>query len=90
MLVIIDNYDSFTYNIVQTVAANALADGRIEDIRVFRNDKTSVQEIAALHPDRLLISPGRLPRSSGLRRSLWRDGGSGAANNARQDQPDVA
>ncbi len=58
MLVIIDNYDSFTYNIVQTVAANGLQDGRTEDIRVFRNDKITVQEIEALQPDRLLISPG--------------------------------
>jgi anthranilate synthase/aminodeoxychorismate synthase-like glutamine amidotransferase len=67
MLVIIDNYDSFTYNIVQTVAANALADGRIEDIRVFRNDKISVSEIAALHPDRLLISPGPCtPKEAGI------------------------
>jgi len=67
MLVIIDNYDSFTYNIVQTVAANALADGRIEDIRVFRNDKISVQEIAALQPERLLISPGPCtPKEAGI------------------------
>ena len=48
MLVIIDNYDSFTYNIVQTVAANGLKEGRTEDIRVFRNDKITVQEIEAL------------------------------------------
>jgi anthranilate synthase/aminodeoxychorismate synthase-like glutamine amidotransferase len=67
MLVIIDNYDSFTYNIVQTVAANALAEGRTEDIRVFRNDKITVQEIEALHPDRLLISPGPCtPKEAGI------------------------
>ena len=58
MLVIIDNYDSFTYNIVQTVAANSLDDGRVEDIRVFRNDKISIAELEELQPDRLLISPG--------------------------------
>lgn len=58
MLVIIDNYDSFTYNIVQTVAANGLQEGRVEDIRVFRNDKITIQEIEDLQPDRLLISPG--------------------------------
>lgn len=58
MLVIIDNYDSFTYNIVQTVAANGLKEGRTEDIRVFRNDKITVREIEELQPDRLLISPG--------------------------------
>ena len=58
MLVIIDNYDSFTYNIVQTIAGNFLEDGEKGDIRVFRNDKISVEEIAALEPDQILISPG--------------------------------
>jgi len=67
MLVIIDNYDSFTYNIVQTIAANALADGRVEDIKVFRNDKITVREIDALQPDRLLISPGPCtPKEAGI------------------------
>ena len=67
MLVIIDNYDSFTYNIVQTVAANGLKEGRTEDIRVFRNDKITVREIEELQPDRLLISPGPCtPREAGI------------------------
>jgi len=61
MLVLIDNYDSFTYNIVQTLATrppDADPDWQAPDIRVFRNDKITVAEIAALDPDRLLISPG--------------------------------
>jgi anthranilate synthase/aminodeoxychorismate synthase-like glutamine amidotransferase len=58
MIVIIDNYDSFTYNIVQTIAGNCRKEGREADIRVFRNDKISIGEIAALKPDRLLVSPG--------------------------------
>jgi len=67
MLVIIDNYDSFTYNIVQTVAANGLEEGRKEDIRVFRNDKITIREIEALQPDRLLISPGPCtPKEAGI------------------------
>jgi len=67
MIVIIDNYDSFTYNIVQTIAANGLTEGRIEDIRVFRNDKITVGEIEALQPDRLLVSPGPCtPREAGI------------------------
>lgn len=67
MLVIIDNYDSFTYNIVQTVAANGLKEGRVEDIRVFRNDKITVREIEDLRPDRLLISPGPCtPKEAGI------------------------
>lgn len=67
MIVIIDNYDSFTYNIVQTIAANAREDGRVEDIRVYRNDKISIAEIEAQQPDRLLISPGpRTPKEAGI------------------------
>jgi len=58
MLVIIDNYDSFTYNIVQTIAGNVLQEDGPADIRVFRNNKIRVDEIAALQPDRILISPG--------------------------------
>ena len=61
MLVIIDNYDSFTFNIVQTLATkpqDAAADWSAPEIRVFRNDKISVEAIAAMEPDRLLISPG--------------------------------
>ena len=52
MIVIIDNYDSFTYNIVQTIG------GMGADVRVFRNDAVDIPYIARLQPDRLLISPG--------------------------------
>lgn len=58
MLVIIDNYDSFTYNIVQTIAGNLREKGIQGDIRVFRNDKITVKEITDLEPERILISPG--------------------------------
>ncbi len=67
MLVIIDNYDSFTYNIVQTIAANGLREGRTEDIRVFRNDRITVQEIEKLQPARILVSPGPCtPKEAGI------------------------
>jgi len=52
MIVIIDNYDSFTYNIVQTIG------GMGAQVKVFRNDVVDVASIEALQPDRLLISPG--------------------------------
>jgi len=52
MIVIIDNYDSFTYNIVQTIG------GLGADVKVFRNDTVDVSFIEGLKPDRLLISPG--------------------------------
>ncbi|MBC8318165.1 MAG: aminodeoxychorismate/anthranilate synthase component II [Desulfobulbaceae bacterium] len=52
MIVIIDNYDSFTYNIVQTIG------GFGEELHVFRNDEIEISVIEAMKPDRLLISPG--------------------------------
>jgi anthranilate synthase/aminodeoxychorismate synthase-like glutamine amidotransferase len=52
MIVIIDNYDSFTYNIVQTIG------GMGAEVRVFRNDTVDISFIEGLKPDRLLISPG--------------------------------
>jgi anthranilate synthase/aminodeoxychorismate synthase-like glutamine amidotransferase len=52
MLVIIDNYDSFTYNIVQALG------GLGAELRVFRNDQVDVATIESLRPNRLLISPG--------------------------------
>jgi anthranilate synthase/aminodeoxychorismate synthase-like glutamine amidotransferase len=67
MLVIIDNYDSFTYNIVQTIAGSARKEGREEDIRVYRNDRISIVEIEAMQPDRLLVSPGPCsPQEAGI------------------------
>ncbi|MDU4255790.1 aminodeoxychorismate/anthranilate synthase component II [Pseudomonas sp.] len=52
MLLMIDNYDSFTYNLVQYFAELKA------DIHVIRNDELSVDEIAALHPERIVLSPG--------------------------------
>jgi anthranilate synthase component 2 len=52
MLLMIDNYDSFTYNLVQYFAELG------EDVRVYRNDEISVDQIGALRPDKLVLSPG--------------------------------
>jgi anthranilate synthase component 2 len=52
MLLMIDNYDSFTYNLVQYFAELG------EDVRVFRNDEIDLEGIAALKPDQLVLSPG--------------------------------
>jgi anthranilate synthase/aminodeoxychorismate synthase-like glutamine amidotransferase len=54
MILLIDNYDSFTYNLVQRFGE---LDPNI-DLRVYRNDKVSVDEIAALKPSHIVISPG--------------------------------
>lgn len=52
MIILIDNYDSFTYNLYQYL-------GEFEDdIRVYRNDKVTVQEIMDMKPDHIVISPG--------------------------------
>jgi anthranilate synthase/aminodeoxychorismate synthase-like glutamine amidotransferase len=61
MLLMIDNYDSFTYNLVQYFGELG------EDIRVFRNDKITVQEIEKMTPRRIVISPGPCtPREAGI------------------------
>ena len=52
MLLVIDNYDSFTYNLVQYFGKLGVEQS------VFRNDKISIEEALALKPDRLMISPG--------------------------------
>ncbi|QLE56774.1 aminodeoxychorismate/anthranilate synthase component II [Nostoc sp. TCL26-01] len=58
MIIVIDNYDSFTYNLVQYLGELAAQFPVASDIRVFRNDKISVAEIHALNPDAVVISPG--------------------------------
>lgn len=52
MTLLIDNYDSFSYNLYQMLGALA------PDIRVIRNDELTVDEIAQMRPDRILLSPG--------------------------------
>lgn len=58
MIIVIDNYDSFTYNLVQYLGELAAEFPVAADIKVFRNDKISIDEIRALNPDVVVISPG--------------------------------
>ncbi|MDZ8183412.1 MAG: aminodeoxychorismate/anthranilate synthase component II [Nostoc sp. ChiSLP02] len=58
MLIVIDNYDSFTYNLVQYLGELAAEFPVAADIKVFRNDKISIDEIRALKPQAVVISPG--------------------------------
>ena len=61
MIVMIDNYDSFTYNLVQYLGELGA------DVRVFRNDKISVDEVAALAPSHIVLSPGPCtPNEAGI------------------------
>ncbi|MCC5666391.1 aminodeoxychorismate/anthranilate synthase component II [Nostoc sp. CHAB 5784] len=58
MIIVIDNYDSFTYNLVQYLGELAAEFPVADDIKVFRNDKISIDEIRALQPEAVVISPG--------------------------------
>jgi anthranilate synthase/aminodeoxychorismate synthase-like glutamine amidotransferase len=61
MLLVIDNYDSFTYNLVQYLGELG------EDVRVFRNDALTVAEAAAMKPDSIVVSPGPCtPNEAGI------------------------
>lgn len=67
MLLVIDNYDSFTYNIVQYLGEMQV------DMQVFRNDQISVEQIRNLKPERILVSPGPCsPREAGLSNEIIR------------------
>ena len=63
MILMIDNYDSFTYNLVQRIGE---LDPNI-DLRVYRNDKITVEEAVALDPDHVIVSPGPCtPKEAGV------------------------
>ena len=61
MILLIDNYDSFSYNLVQLI-------GELNpDIRVIRNDEMTVEEIEALNPSHIILSPGPgYPKDAGV------------------------
>jgi para-aminobenzoate synthetase component II len=61
MILVIDNYDSFTYNLVQYLGEMG------EELVVHRNDELSVDDVAAMAPDRIIISPGPCtPNEAGI------------------------
>jgi para-aminobenzoate synthetase component 2 len=61
MILLIDNYDSFTYNLVQMIQ------GMGQDVQVFRNDKIDVRDMERLKPSALVISPGPCtPKEAGI------------------------
>ncbi|MFQ5658746.1 MAG: anthranilate synthase component II [Candidatus Methylomirabilales bacterium] len=61
MLLVIDNYDSFTYNLVQYLGELG------EEVRVVRNDKVTLEDVEALGPERIVISPGPCtPKEAGI------------------------
>ena len=65
MILIIDNYDSFTYNLAQQIESLG------EKVTVLQNDKTSIAEIKKIKPDKIIISPGpQTPKQSGISKEV--------------------
>ena len=65
MILMIDNYDSFTYNLVQYLKCLN------EDVLVYRNDEISLEEIEKLNPDMIVLSPGPCtPKEAGICRDV--------------------
>jgi anthranilate synthase/aminodeoxychorismate synthase-like glutamine amidotransferase len=61
MVFVLDNYDSFTYNLVQYLGELGA------EVEVYRNDELTVEQVEALHPDRILLSPGPCtPHEAGI------------------------
>ena len=72
MIVLIDNYDSFTYNLVQKMGEVA----RSQKIEVFRNDRVTVEQVEALKPTHIVISPGPCtPNEGGVSNDIIRQFG---------------
>jgi anthranilate synthase/aminodeoxychorismate synthase-like glutamine amidotransferase len=70
LTLVVDNYDSFTFNLVQLL-------GKLgNEVRVFRNDQASVEELKELNPERVVISPGPgRPEDAGVTRDAIREFG---------------
>ena len=70
MILVIDNYDSFTYNLVQYLGELGA------EMKIFRNDKITVAEAVALNPEKVLISPGPCtPKEAGISCDMIREFG---------------
>ncbi len=71
MILVIDNYDSFTYNLVQYLGELGA------EMRVFRNDEITVEQAVALSPEKVLVSPGPCtPKEAGISCDIVREFGS--------------
>lgn len=60
MILLIDNYDSFTFNLYQYIGTFT------QDIKVVRNDKITIGEIRELHPDKIVLSGPKSPKEAGI------------------------
>lgn len=77
MIIAIDNYDSFTYNLVQYLGELGAELPVAAEIQVYRNDEIDIEQIRQLQPDGIVISPGPgRPEEAGISESLIRELGS--------------
>lgn len=73
MILVIDNYDSFTYNLVQYLGELGEEFAIASDIQVYRNDQITLDQVRALQPDAIVISPGPgRPEDAGISMELIR------------------
>jgi anthranilate synthase component II len=74
LIIVIDNYDSFTYNLVQYLGELGRTYPIANDLRIYRNDQISLDEIRALAPDAIVISPGPgRPEDAGVSLEIIRE-----------------
>lgn len=74
MIIVIDNYDSFTYNLVQYLGELGAELAVAANVKVYRNDKVSLAEISDLKPDGVVISPGPgRPEDAGISQALIKE-----------------
>jgi anthranilate synthase/aminodeoxychorismate synthase-like glutamine amidotransferase len=74
VIFVLDNYDSFTYNLVQYIGELGVQDDNGEfHVEVRRNDQVTVAEVASMHPEKIVVSPGPCtPREAGISVDLIR------------------
>ncbi|NEP53916.1 MAG: aminodeoxychorismate/anthranilate synthase component II [Moorea sp. SIO3C2] len=77
MIIVIDNYDSFTYNLVQYLGELGTQLPVASEIQVYRNDKIDIEKIRQLNPDGVVISPGPgRPENAGISKDIYSNLGS--------------
>ena len=73
MIFVLDNYDSFTYNLVQYIGELGAQDDAEFHVEVRRNDQVTVNEVEAMHPEKIVVSPGPCtPHEAGISIALIR------------------
>ena len=74
MILLVDNYDSFSFNLVQAIGELLAEKNEDEELRVIRNDELSVSQVMELNPSRIVLSPGpKKPSDAGICEELIKE-----------------